>query len=231
MAKQKTFKAILKQYGLDDSQLTVSNLRKKFTELGFEIIEFTGDEEKDETAFQLIDKLKLHKQYYTENGFIYNPLNSTSKILFIKRGLTQENEKSILLHELYHFSQNDTYYLNAEANYKIAIEKDANNFVNYIINRRRKTIKAAVLTTCAIAIVVVLGINLGLYLQINNNEQQTLPNQKTNTEIVVVTRTGAKYHLPDCRYVENKTDTEEMTVEEALSKGLGPCQVCKPGIE
>lgn len=44
--------------------------------------------------------------------------------------------------------------------------------------------------------------------------------------IVHITATGSKYHRAGCRYL-SKSDIE-VTLEEALSKGLTPCKTCKP---
>lgn len=56
----------------------------------------------------------------------------------------------------------------------------------------------------------------------------TVENVDNATEIVVVTRTGDKYHLPDCQHVRGKDDVIEMTKQEAIEKGYEPCKVCKP---
>lgn len=45
---------------------------------------------------------------------------------------------------------------------------------------------------------------------------------------VKVTKSGKKYHLPDCRYVTYKTNTTELELEEALKIGYTPCSVCLP---
>ncbi len=50
--------------------------------------------------------------------------------------------------------------------------------------------------------------------------------QKKNK--VKITKSGKKYHLPDCHYVVSKTNTIELEIEEALKKGYEPCSVCCP---
>lgn len=47
-------------------------------------------------------------------------------------------------------------------------------------------------------------------------------------DYVVITKTGEKYHKPDCQYAENKTNTFKMTEQEALDAGYEPCAVCRP---
>lgn len=53
-------------------------------------------------------------------------------------------------------------------------------------------------------------------------------NVAIDSEIVVVTKTGDKYHLPDCQHVREKDNVIEMTKQEAIEKGYEPCKVCKP---
>lgn len=55
------------------------------------------------------------------------------------------------------------------------------------------------------------------------------PPVNTATEaMVVVTRTGGKYHTANCRYVTGKTDTRTITLSQAKSEGYTPCSVCNP---
>ena len=50
----------------------------------------------------------------------------------------------------------------------------------------------------------------------------------TNTvhEKVLVTPSGTKFHLPDCRYTKDK-ECITLTVQEAKEK-YSPCSVCRP---
>jgi hypothetical protein len=45
---------------------------------------------------------------------------------------------------------------------------------------------------------------------------------------VVVTKSGDKYHRPNCIYVESKNNLQEMTVQQAVASGKEPCSACKP---
>lgn len=53
--------------------------------------------------------------------------------------------------------------------------------------------------------------------------QQLTPSDTT----VVVTRSGEKYHLPDCQYVKYKTNIINMTEQDALNAGYEPCSICR----
>lgn len=45
---------------------------------------------------------------------------------------------------------------------------------------------------------------------------------------VYKTPSGKKYHLADCRMVNNVS--EKLSISEALSSGLEPCSICHPPI-
>ncbi|WP_303318572.1 hypothetical protein Q4Q34_04495 [Flavivirga abyssicola] len=47
-----------------------------------------------------------------------------------------------------------------------------------------------------------------------------------SSQAVYVTKTGAKYHKGNCRYL--KYSKKEMTLEKAKSRGYTKCLVCKP---
>jgi hypothetical protein len=38
----------------------------------------------------------------------------------------------------------------------------------------------------------------------------------------------ASFHLPECRLVDGREETSYVTAEEAASRGLAPCRVCRP---
>lgn len=44
--------------------------------------------------------------------------------------------------------------------------------------------------------------------------------------VVYITDTGTKYHLGDCRFVENSKIP--IGLDDAISQGYGPCKVCNP---
>lgn len=52
-------------------------------------------------------------------------------------------------------------------------------------------------------------------------------NPAANDPIVVVTKSGSKYHRPDCSQIRQSTLTE-MTRSEAIAQGYEPCKNCKP---
>lgn len=52
--------------------------------------------------------------------------------------------------------------------------------------------------------------------------------QQHSEEMVVITQTGEKYHLPGCRALSRSKSTSTVTKSEAEAMGLGPCAICNP---
>ena len=48
----------------------------------------------------------------------------------------------------------------------------------------------------------------------------------TLAQTVYVTKSGKKYHIENCRYVNQNSHSLELS--EAAEKGYTPCSVCKP---
>ena len=66
-------------------------------------------------------------------------------------------------------------------------------------------------------------------LQPTEQQQTTLqPTALQSNKTVKVTKFGKKYHLPNCRYVDNKSTTIEMDIKKAQELGYEPCAVCHP---
>lgn len=55
----------------------------------------------------------------------------------------------------------------------------------------------------------------------STSPEDTLQNQE-----VYVTISGTKYHLPDCRYVANKTNIITEDIDTAINDGYVPCKAC-----
>lgn len=58
-------------------------------------------------------------------------------------------------------------------------------------------------------------------------EEFTQENTKDLKDITVyVTSAGKKYHLSDCRYIKNKTNIHEFSLDDAKKTGYQPCSIC-----
>ncbi|TAH74979.1 MAG: MBL fold metallo-hydrolase [Anaerolineaceae bacterium] len=84
---------------------------------------------------------------------------------------------------------------------------------------------------------IITGVDLQFYKETANSyndsdssiiNEDTISNDESEDSkniIVHITRTGSKYHRAGCQHL--KSDIE-VTLQEALDKGLGPCKTCKP---
>lgn len=58
----------------------------------------------------------------------------------------------------------------------------------------------------------------------SSEEQSAAPEE----DAVYITRTGEKYHKPDCYHIAGKTGLIELTITEAEQAGYEPCKDCYP---
>ena len=61
-----------------------------------------------------------------------------------------------------------------------------------------------------------------------SSASSTSSRQTFNTDKVVITTGGEKYHTPDCYIVKDKTNIITVTVDEAVQLGKEPCKICNP---
>lgn len=106
--------------------------------------------------------------------------------------------------------------------------------------KRKIPIKQKVFVASIIAFLILCSSAVGfLSAKIFFKQKQTsttapIPTIHTPTPIentnqnkdVVVTISGTKYHMPDCRYVKNKTNIIEEDIHTAINDGYEPCKVC-----
>lgn len=81
-------------------------------------------------------------------------------------------------------------------------------------------------------IIFASGFALYMVPNIDQNTHSIQPAESINNDIkndtVVVTKSGEKYHRPDCKHVIGKDNLIHMTIEDAQTAGYEPCADCKP---
>lgn len=113
-------------------------------------------------------------------------------------------------------------------------ENEANYFAKCLLQNNHKNllILSAVLLAITIIFCAVIFINNQPAIEpipqeTNPSQSQSQYNEQTlNTENVVITHSGEKYHLPTCYHVRNKSDTITLTKQEAETAGYTPCKIC-----
>ena len=178
-------------------------------------------------AQELIERLKVTEKARKSRAFLYR--SDLTRFIFVEDG--HPDKLYLLAHELGH------YVLGHDGNSTPEQELEADQFAKALFTDNNYKPLAV-----ALSIVAIVGIITGFMLSADRGEApaQTVRQQPTTTDttgaastenddqeqIYIVTRTGDKYHLPDCQYVRNKTDVLEITLDDAISMGYEPCKVC-----
>lgn len=100
-------------------------------------------------------------------------------------------------------------------------------------NKNRRIISlciCALSTALAIAVCVHTlpsqNANTDTHIEVEQPVPQENAAPDTAETTVYITNSGKKYHLPECRYIKNKTNVIECSISEAISMGYQPCKVC-----
>lgn len=125
----------------------------------------------------------------------------------------------------------------AELYYNILIENEPNytksinnhrkskHFI-HLVEKYKKHIVLLIMSISIIFLSIILTTKpLNNLSQIGSIKNKVLKNSKDIT--VVVTKSGEKYHKPNCQYVENKNNTIELSINEALKANYKPCSTCQ----
>ena len=180
----------------------------------------------------VLNKLNIDKSFRQKPAFSY--AKDEIKYIFIYSKISDETAATLLLHELAHI------YLKHLEKSTIPTESDeieADLFVSCIFREfHNKRIRLTALNSfiCVLtAIMLVVSVH-------NSRENETIAEvdttisaitsvtnseQDESSEIVVVTKSGKKYHKPNCYHVIG-SEVIELTISEAEAAGYEPCKDC-----
>ena len=212
--------------GVTQYDSLVSYLEQK----GWRVVKMQNGESLENT-FRL-----LHLTEYANGKQSFAFQSPTTKLVAIDQSLASKDQTYLLAHELGHIELKHKL-----GNLGVDEEREANVFAEaylstYSRKRGRWFMLAAAVLSCLVA---ASGITFGMmgfwHLQaapttpvVNVSPAPTVYSTAVSNKKVVVTKSGDKYHRPDCIYVESKNNTQEMTVQQAVASGKEPCSVCKP---
>lgn len=195
---------------------------------GFTIIEYNKYNNTAEVN-ELIQTLKIENKTATENSFVY--VDGNIKFVFINSDLKPSEKITLLCHELGHICDKR---LDAPNHIYSKIEREAfaNEFAHYL---EHPSVLTKIISTflrrkiaCILIFVLLFLVGSGIY--ITNNPQVKavfMPHDSTFlTQPYYVTTTGIRYHKDFCKHVKYKTNTTQMTIDEAISQGYTPCLDC-----
>lgn len=244
----------IKKYMRGNIDLSYAGILDILKRMGFSVIRYTHGY-MDGSVEKLLDNIHKSEFAKTTNCFYYT--DDRNKFVFILDGLSEDDAIGLLLHEIGHIYC-DTYINRAAyENTEFQKEKSANDFMDYVIKYCNfKGSPAKRLSVVGISVLAAISLALACYSFVSNHNstpkpsidepeniiaatpmpsptiQPTMPPTSTPVVIsetdVVITRTGEKYHRPDCRHVKNRSNVVHMTISEAIKAGYEPCADCRP---
>lgn len=217
---KKYVQSFQKEYKL--TEINYRTLRKACEEMGYTVIEFNHIfNEKDVQT--LITSLNLDDCIKQSRGFTY--ANENYRMVFIHEDLSDEEKNIVLAHEAGHIflgHLNTVPVLGKD----VKEEFEANEFVHFLLCKSRlknckafvRKHKAAVIIAASVIVLAVAG--TVIFANISENS-------KYYGDYYITTTAGHNYHLKDCSYVKNKSNTRRLTKEDFESGKYSPCDVCQ----
>lgn len=195
---------------------------------GFTIIEYNKYNNTPEVN-ELIQTLRIEDRISTENSFVY--VDGNIKFVFINADLKSTEKITLLCHELGHICDKR---LDAPNHVYSQIEREAfaNEFAHYlehpsVLTKIISTFLKRKLVYILVFVLLFLATG-GIYITSNTQVKSVFSEHKptTLTQPYYVTTTGIRYHKDFCKHVKYKTNTTQMTIEDAISQGYTPCLDC-----
>lgn len=216
-----------KEFKLNSSRvLSFEELSKVAVKLNYKIFRPKNAESKVISALDLQTEFKELSAFSLAKGDV--------RYIFIRSDVPNEVAAALLLHELAHIYLGHLEKSTAPA---ASDEAEAELFVSYVLKeafgkRIRFTVLNGILCVLTAVMLAVTGHNLQKREPIAEVDTTTISaitsvEQGESSEIVVVTKSGKKYHKPDCYHVVG-SEVAELTIAEAEDAGYEPCKDCFP---
>lgn len=215
----------VKEFKLNSSKiLSFEELSKVAVKLNYKIFRPKNAESK------VLLALDLQTEFKTLSAFTFAKDNV--KYIFIRSDVPNEVAAVLLLHELSHIYLG---HLEKSTMPAASDEAEAELFVSYVSKKIfDKRIKITILNcvVCALTAIALIVLvhnsqtqNSTIEISTTTVNTETNADQNENSEIVVVTKTGEKYHKPNCYHVIG-SEVIELTISEAQNAGYEPCKDC-----
>lgn len=207
--------AAKKFYKSIKGKIEFENVEGYLCRLGYEVFFFnTAAGDTELARYGQTEKAK------TSKAFTYV---GTAKIVFINNRLSVEDKLYLLLHEVGHIALKHLDYERLSAHNRILLDVDADAFVYFVLNRKRKpTLQSALLS-------VILVMVMFLFFRFPTESTFFSGNVPTISEVsdaVIITASGRCYHRENCGTISSSL-TASMEREEA-QKLFSPCKKCNP---
>ena len=213
MKVRKEARRFIRKYQLQKTGVTIKSVTDIALSMGYDVIYFNPT-------------VKRHMELLRSFGFdAVSPATQAftcekdgKKIIFIIVFSTDSDKLYLLLHELAHLHLNHFY---ASGTTEPEKEIQANDFASYVM-RTKHTKRVFTYTIASVAVAALLFGNMMIY-----NTYRQSEHTKARLSEVVITKTGDKYHMPDCYHIIGRK-TVSLNITEALALGYKACKSCRP---
>ncbi|MBQ3083968.1 MAG: hypothetical protein IJC46_00760 [Clostridia bacterium] len=183
----------------------VQNIEAVIESHGFRVYRYRPEESSSQVAGLLrdldcVDYARHHNSFHTANPII--------KGVFIRRGLSLEDQRELLFHEEAHIWYNHPYTVSFTEETEIRQEVVANRFL-----ARLKMLKVVFYT------LVVALLACGILLTAKACAQ---------SDGVYVTASGDCYHQEDCPQIAGNESATAIELSQAQHLDKRPCKICRP---
>lgn len=220
--------------------ITVDNLESYLQNKNWLVVWLVPEEKN-----KYLERLQLEDYAKWRDSFLYD--SKDLKIVFVRDELKPEDKLLCLLHELGHIE------LGHKGEATPGQERQAAVFAEYCLKNEKPNRKKALVYACSAVFLLLLVASFFL-----SGDDRAVPvslpdptpttpavtavpaspspvitenpyiGDSEQTDIVIITSTGEKYHRPDCQYVRDRDKTSEVTIAQAEELGKEPCLVCRP---
>lgn len=207
--------AAKKFYKSINGKIEFENVEGYLRRLGYEVFFFnTAAGDAELARYGQTEKAKISK------AFTYV---GTAKIVFINNQLSVEDKLYVLLHEVGHIALKHLDYERLSAHNRILLDVDADAFVYFVLNRKRKpSLQAALL-----AVILVMAVCLFFRFPTESTFfSGDAPIISEASDTVIITASGRCYHRENCGTISGSL-TANLERKEA-QKLFSPCKKCNP---
>lgn len=238
-------RTLIQSTGIKHFPIGLKELKQIIEKSGWEIYSYSDAEE-------IIENYNLHDMASKNDSFTANVGNRV--VIFYNDNISQLNFPHILGHEighivLGHLNSDDDIY-SKERDCEIFSKELLNYSPRYHI---APAFMFSIIGICLLITMIISSIQMNntnnITIHTPDNSSNTTSNSliidensdnanselnsvdtsqslQNETTIVYITHTGKKYHLSGCRYIKDKNNLIEISIEEAEAAGYEPCKVC-----
>lgn len=208
---------------------SVGELKSIIESKGFVIIMYKRCNNTEDVE-ELIEKLQIQKEVAERDSFIY--INNSLRIVFLNSDMGEEEKCALLRHELGHILDPDLINCNVYS-CGVKCEEFANEFSYHLkhpgfgfricafVNQKK------ILSACIAGVLLCAAI---LFVACNNvklmKKSYSLDANVPQEDKYYVTSSGEKYHRGSCVIVKNRTNIEEVAIDDAIKSGYDSCDLC-----